>query len=324
MPTPWQLERQTDWTRMESLLKETRFQVDRLSLKELKELSTLYRGLVNDLAKAQTLDHYTYLVPYLNQMAQQAHARLHARKNIQSREIWQYIWHDFPDCVRRNWYFILAGFLAFALGSAISMTLVYLEPSTARYFLPLEILDQLEQGKIWTESMDAAPNEATFLMTNNIRVSFMAFGAGLILGIGTLFIMFSNGMQAFGGPLQACINEGVGHKLILFMIPHGVIELFTIFIAGAAGMMLGIGLLFPGSVSRWEALKSRSKDALILISGCVPLLIIAGLIEGLVSLNGSLPDWFRIAVSVTSVILLTAYLTLSGQKQKQPKLKTPL
>lgn len=309
----WLLERELDWERIEFLLQSGRLQVENLTTTELHELTTLYRGLINDLARAQSIEAYRHLVPYLNNLAQRTHARLYASPGIRFKDIWHYFMVDYPQCFRRNKYYILASFLAFLAGAVISMTMVWHDPAKGTYFMPQSVIDQVKQGHLWIDNMSAAPSEASFLMTNNIRVSFMAYGAGILFGVGTLYILFSNGMQGFGGPLQICINNDVGHRLILFMIPHGIIELTTVFVAGAAGMMIGLSLLFPGHMGRWEAMRSKGKDSLILISGCVPMLIIAGLIEGLVSLNGALPDWIRIAVSLTTAIGMVLYLGFAGR-----------
>jgi uncharacterized membrane protein SpoIIM required for sporulation len=108
------------------------------------------------------------------------------------------------------------------------------------------------------------------------------------------------------------------------MIPHGVIELTTIMIAGGAGMMMGFSLLFPGQSSRWDALRQRGQDAMILISGCVPLLIIAGIIEGMVSLNADVSDPVRIVISATTAVLLIVYLGFFGRQPKVVKATTAL
>jgi len=176
--------------------------------------------------------------------------------------------------------------------------------------------------------MQAAPSESSFLMTNNIRVAINAFAFGALFGVGTLLLLFHNGLFAFGGPLQVCIRHGMGFRLINFMIAHGVIELTTIFIAGGAGMLIGFAILFPGDLPRWQAVREKSKEALVLIMGCFPLLVIAGLIEGLISLNRHVETPIRITVAVLSAICLIVHLGFSGRassvEQKTKSQKLPL
>ena len=113
-------------------------------------------------------------------------------------------------------------------------------------------------------------------MTNNIRVAINAYAGGVLLGVGTLLLMFHNGMFALGGPLQVCYLYGeTGDRLLQFILPHGPIELTTIFIAGGAGMMVGHALLFPGDLPRWSAVRAKAWESLVLIMGCFPLLVLA-------------------------------------------------
>jgi uncharacterized membrane protein SpoIIM required for sporulation len=202
------------------------------------------------------------------------------------------------------------------------MATVHSNPETETYFLPQTIIQQLDRGTLWTDNMKANPSESSFLMTNNIRVAFNAFAFGILFGVGSLLLLFHNGLFAFGGPLQVCIQHGMGNRLVNFMIAHGVIELTTIFIAGGAGMLIGFALLFPGDLPRWQAVRVKSKEATILIAGCVPLLVIAGMIEGMVSLNRHVDTPTRIAVAASSALFLIAYLGFSGRKETHPTIKS--
>jgi uncharacterized membrane protein SpoIIM required for sporulation len=231
---------------------------------------------------------------------------------------------EFPRCFRKNFALIALAFVMFTVGSIIAMITVKANPETETYFLPQGIIAQLDRGILWTDNMRANPSESSFLMTNNIRVAFNAFAFGVLFGVGTLLLLFHNGLFAFGGPLQVCIQHGMGDRLIKFMMAHGVIELTTIFIAGGAGMMIGFALLFPGDLLRWQAVRTKSREAIILIAGCVPLLIIAGIIEGMVSLNQAVDTPTRVTVALISALFLVAYLGFSGKAidAKQPHISS--
>ena len=123
---------------------------------------------------------------------------------------------------------------------------------------------------------------ATLIFTNNIQVSFLAFSGGVLVGLGTVYVLISNGL-ALGGVLGAAQFYGVAPLLWSFISPHGYLELTCIVIAGAAGLMLGDALLRPGLLLRREALARASRQAVELVMGAAPVLIVAGLIEGFVS-----------------------------------------
>lgn len=315
----WLQEQEPKWERLETLLKRSRHSMSALKAAEIRELGLLYRGAVNDLSRVQSLPEFLYLEPYLNNLVQRCHGRVYERPPATWRDVAHFFLVDFPRCFRRHWQLIGLAFFVFVIGSAIAMATVHYHPETETYFLPQTIIDQLDRGLLWTDTRDAAPSESSFLMTNNIRVAINAFAYGTLFGVGTLLLLFHNGLFAFGGPLQVCMAHGMGFRLINFMVAHGVIELTTIFIAGGAGMLIGFSILYPGDLPRWEAVKQKSREALILIMGCFPLLVLAGLIEGLVSLNRHVDTPTRLAVAITSGIFLAIYLGLSGRK---PQLAT--
>jgi uncharacterized membrane protein SpoIIM required for sporulation len=315
----WLAEREPEWKRMESLLAKGHLSIYRLSASEIRELSLLYRSLVNDLSRVRSSADHQPLTPYLNNLAQRVHAKVYERPPTRWTDILRFFTDTFPQCFRRHSRVILAAFLAFALGSVLAMLTVYLDPKTAEFFLPSQVIELVRSGHLWTEHIEAAPSESTFLMTNNIRVAIMAYAMGLFWGVGTLLVMLQNGMFAFGGPLQVCAMYGMEQKLLMFMLPHGVIELTTIMIAGGAGMIIGLALLFPGPLPRWESVRQSARDSLVLIFGCIPLLVIAGIIEGMVSTNQSIPNELRILVSAGSAVFLILYLGFFG---RTPKVKT--
>lgn len=309
----WLKNQEPDWQRLEVLLEKSRHATAFLSPMEIRELGQLYRGVINDLSRAQSQPEAQHLEPYLNNLVQRCHGRVYERPPTRWKDVAQFFLQDFPRCFRKNTALIGLAFFLFVAGSAVAMLTVHFNPQTETYFLPQTVIDQLDQGVLWTDTMQANPSESSFLMTNNIRVAFNAFTFGVLFGVGTLLLLFHNGLFAFGGPLQVCFQHGMGWKLLNFMLAHGVIELTTIFIAGGAGMMIGFALLFPGELPRWQAVREKSREAILLIAGCVPLLVIAGIIEGMVSLNKAVPPVARLAVAVASGVWLVAYLGFSGK-----------
>lgn len=310
----WLQENEPQWQRIETLLGQFRGSTLTLPPEEIRELGLLYRSLINDLSRAQSQAEARHLEPYLNNLAQRCHAYVYERPPAKWSNVRDFFLVDFPRCFRKNILCIALAFIMFVLGSLVAMATVHLHHETEHYFLPQPTIEQLDKGVLWTDQTQANPSQSSFLMTNNIRVAINAFATGVMLGVGSLFLLFHNGLFAFGGPLQVCIEHGMGPRLINFMMAHGVIELTTIFIAGGAGMIIGFSILFPGDLPRWQAVREKSKEALILIMGCFPLLVLAGLIEGLISLNRSVDHETRLTVAILSGILLVCYLGFSGRK----------
>ncbi len=310
----WQTEQEPKWTRLEALLNKSQVSMKLLSPHEVRDLALLYRNAVNDLSRVQSAPDLQHLEPYLNSLVQRGHGRIYERPPIRLRDVLHFFVVDFPRCCRKNMIFVGLAALMFLVGTVIAMLTVHFNPETERFFLPAPIISQLDHGVLWTDASQARPSESSFLMTNNIRVAINAFALGIVFGVGSLLLMLHNGLFAFGGPLMVCINHKMGWRLINFVVAHGVIELTTIFIAGGAGMLIGFTLLFPGNLPRWQAVRMRSRESLVLIMGCVPLLVIAGLIEGLISLNRAVELPVRLSVAGLSAVFLIAYLGFSGRK----------
>jgi len=123
---------------------------------------------------------------------------------------------------------------------------------------------------------------------------------------------------SFGAIIALVYRAGFGNDLLLgFVVGHGVIELSCIFIAGGAGLLIGTSLLMPGDLSRGDALKSRGMEAVRLIVGCVPLLVVAGTIEGFISPQPISPV-IKIGIGVLTGIALYSYLLLAGREIREP------
>src|SRR5207253_6640310 len=164
----------------------------------------------------------------------------------------------------------------------------------------------------WEDLNEANQIGSSQIFTNNIRVTFYAFALGAMFGVGTLYILAFNGAM-FGAILALTYRAGFGNDLLTFVVGHGVIELSCIFIAGGAGLLIGAALLMPGNLTRGDALKSRGMEAVRLIVGCIPLLVVAGIIEGFIS-PAPIKPMIKISIGVLTGFALYSYLLLAGRE----------
>ena len=85
------------------------------------------------------------------------------------------------------------------------------------------------------------------------------------------------------------------------------LELPAIIISGAAGFRLGYGMLFPGGL-RWKDSVARGGiEAARLVSGIIPMLVIAGCLEGFFSPSNA-PVWLKFTVGGLLFTLLNVWL----------------
>jgi uncharacterized membrane protein SpoIIM required for sporulation len=201
----------------------------------------------------------------------------------------------------------------FLVAALIGWSVAARDPGLAYRMLGPRMIDTIEQHKMWTDSVVAIkPIASSFITTNNMTVAFTTFALG-ITGVGTLWMMTFNGLL-LGVVGAATWRAGMALSLWSFVAPHGVLELPAICIAGGAGLELARGLLFPGSLPRKESLASAGGRAMRLILGTVPLLLVAGILEGFFSPTKA-PVVMKFSLAAVLLTALVCYLFLSGRQQ---------
>jgi uncharacterized membrane protein SpoIIM required for sporulation len=165
----------------------------------------------------------------------------------------------------------------------------------------------MERHQMWTESIvSVAPRETSHIMTNNLTVSFVTFAGGITFGLATFYYLFFNGMM-LGVVGAACHQYGMSILLWSFVAAHGSLELPSILIAGGAGFRLGHAMLFPGGLRWKDSISQGGLEATRLVSGIIPLLFIAGCLEGFFSPSQA-PVWLKFTVGGTLFTLLNVWL----------------
>ena len=225
-----------------------------------------------------------------------------------------FFWKTYPAAFRRNLRHCALATAIFAVAGLVGAVLTYQNPDFKVKFLGPEMVETINHHEMWTHSIvGIKPLASSAIMTNNMTVSFTTFAFGITV-VGTIYMMFFNGLL-IGVIGVACYLSGMSLKLWSFVAPHGVLELPAIFIAGGAGFRIAQGLLFPGVLPRRDSLARAGSEAVQLLLGTVPILIIAGLIEGFVSPTSlAIPLKFMMAAAL--FVLLNLYLFFLGRDQK--------
>ena len=150
------------------------------------------------------------------------------------------------------------------------------------------------------------------IIANNVKVAIVAFAGSITLGALTVYIIGFNGLM-LGGMAALFTNGGFGKDFWATIAPHGVIELTAIQIAGAAGLLIAAGALFPGRRRRRDVLVANARRAGTLILGVASMLVVAGTIEAFVSPR-RLPVSVRIAIGLFTALVLVLYFTGAGRR----------
>jgi uncharacterized membrane protein SpoIIM required for sporulation len=313
----WIKKRQPYWEKLESLLERAKKQgFHALSRTELRELGLLYRQTATDLSAVRGDAKSTQQSRYLNQLLGRAHNAIYSGQKKSVGGIWRFYAREYPPIFRRFLPYTAVATGIFLIGAMAGSLLTLSDPDYMRELLPPNIVASIERGDMWTHSIvSVKPQASSAIMTNNLSVSFMTFAAGITAGLGTLYLLFFNGVM-LGVIGVACATHEMSLSLWSFVAPHGVLELPAIFIAGGGGLRLAQALLFPGVLSRRDSLATGGTDAVRLLVGVIPMLIVAGTIEGFFSPSSAPAHWkFIMAAGLFS--LLIAYLWGAGRNRER-------
>ncbi len=237
-----------------------------------------FRNTSHHLAYART--HYpdSDLTKYLNNLIGKCQTHVYAVQKVDPGEMFRYLTQGYPAILRDYQGFILAAFAIFMVGAAVGFGMIFMSVDNAVYFLPEGLLDAIKDNKMGSGEWNY-PLMSSIIMTNNIGIALKAFVLGITLGIGTVYILFFNG--ALLGALTAAVYlYGDPLRFWSLILPHGVLELTAIFIAGASGLILARGILLPGELARRHSLIQGAQQAISLVFGVAVMLVLAGIIEG--------------------------------------------
>ncbi|WBW95967.1 stage II sporulation protein M [Oceanirhabdus sp. W0125-5] len=286
-----------------------------LDSQEVKNFLHLFRLTSHNLSYSKTHYGSCELTTYLNSLIGRSHNYIYSVKRSSFKELLQYFTRKFPALLKEHRKMIFISTFIFLLGFIISFLMVYFDKSSALYFLPAAYVESASQdlgsGAEWN-----APMMSSFIMLNNITVSFKAFVFGITLGLGTIYVLFMNG--ALLGALASLVfmqnNNLVFWSLIL---PHGVIELTAIFIAGGAGLIIGKSIINPGDLKRKDSIIKGCIQGASLLGGVCFLLVIAGIIEGFFTPLKISPQAKLIFALMTAVVLGLYFLQPTLKKKNK-------
>ena len=280
----WIDKRQPHWDRLNALLAAADAGgLRNLRHSELQEIAFLYRQIASDLSALRQDRSAPALTSYLNQLLARAHNFVYSGRRSSPMAALRFLWFEYPLLIHRMQPFILASLLLLLGGGLLGSLLTVARPEFMRNLLGPEMVATIQQHRMWTDSIvSAAPQTSSAIMSNNLTVTFITFAAGIGAALGTIYMIGWNGVL-IGVIGTACAQAHMSLSLWSFVAPHGSLELPAIVLAGAAGLRLGQGLLFPGVYSRRHSVVEAGREAVRLVAGVVPMLVVAGMVEGFFS-----------------------------------------
>ena len=288
--------------------------LDSLKAAELPDFAARYREIAADLARLHTYRADPATIRRVERLVAAGHNALYRDRERGLGRFWRLVARECPAAVIEARAYVLVAFLAFAIPAAVGYRVLRERPEIAAEVLPDVMLERAEVGagraargdRFVEVEAGGRPVAASGIIANNVRVAFYCLAGGIFLGVGSLVLLAFNGLQ-IGASAGHFANVGLLAYLLQFILGHGALELFAIWVAGAAGFLLGKAVVAPGDLARGDALVVAGRRAVRMIGAAVVCLLVAGLVEGFVSTSGL--GWSgRFAASGITLLFLALYL----------------
>ncbi|MFA9418794.1 MAG: stage II sporulation protein M [Gammaproteobacteria bacterium] len=284
-----------------------------------KILTENYMLLSQHLALSKQRLYDTALIERLNKLVMRLYRELYRYQTDSQLNYYRFLIRGFPLSIYRHRVFIAIALIVFLLPGVIAGGWVYLDENAIYSILDAPDVRRVEQMYDPAARKIGREREAEtdifmfgFYIQNNISIAFRCFAGGLLAGLGTLLVLFFNGLH---------IGSIAGHLTRLdyvdtfypFVVGHGAFELTAIVFSGAAGLKLGYSILNPGQLSRLNSLRLAGRESIPMLYGIVLMLVIAAFMEAFWSANASLSISSKYTVGAICWLLVLFY-SVSGKR----------
>ncbi len=298
-----------------------------LSEEQVSQLVAQYRELTTDLARLRTAapGAESEALFAVSRLVAAGHNLLYRQRALSLQTVRQFVFGVVPRELRRSAAPIFAAAVCLFGPMAVTYHAVVARPGLAESLLPARMIDRAHEGvararrgeRTYVAVKDfERPVMASAIIANNVQVTYAVFGFGLTAGLLTVAMLIFNGVS-IGAGFGLYASLGIFRQIGEFVLAHSVFELSAICIAAGGGLRLAQAILLPGPLTRREALVAHGRGAIALLAASTMLLVLAGLIEGLISPRTDIPLGVKAAVAGLSALALGAYVSL-GWRAAEP------
>jgi uncharacterized membrane protein SpoIIM required for sporulation len=278
------------------------------------ELATDFVQLVDDLAYAKTFYPTSRVTQYINSLASRIYLNIYKNRKEESNRLFNFWRYEVPLTIRKHRTLVLIAFIIFLVFFSIGFFSSIHDPGFVREVLGDNYVNLTEENIEKGNPFGVYQDSNSFvmfirIMVNNILVSFIYFFRGILLGIPSLVSLGKESIR-LGAFEHMFYSKGLGGQAITTVLIHGMLELTAIIIACAAGVVMGISFLFPGTKSRMEAFRQGTKDGVKMIIGLIPVFVMAAFYEGFVTRYYKMPIALNLLLLATSAAFIIWYFVV--------------
>lgn len=303
---------QPAWDRLAALCHKAGRGVGRLDAAELDELVRLYQRVSSQLSYARTYFADPALTARLTALVGRANAVVYGSRPRSLRAFRTFFTTTFPAAVWDARRFVAVS-AALVLVPAVVIAVWLAHSPRAIEASGPAALREAYVNHDFASYYRAQPSAqfAAQVQTNNIRVAFMAFAGGVAGCVLTAYLLAQNG-AGVGYAAGLFAHAGRQQEFWGLILPHGLLELSSVIVAGAAGLRLGWALISPGDRSRADALADEGRRSVAIVGGLIVTFLVAGTIEGFVT-GSTLPTWARVGIGVIVELAFIGYVVVLGR-----------
>lgn len=287
------------------------------------ELADRFIDITNDLAYAKTFYPNSKTTAYLNGVAALLHQSIYKNKKGKSGRFISFWQFELPLLFYKYRRQLLYAFLFFIFFSLIGALSAKYDDTFVRLIMGDGYVNMTNENIAKGDPFAVYKTQGEFQMffsiaANNTYVMLVSFVSGIFLSIGPVFAMLRNGVM-LGSFEYYFFSKGLGLESVLVIWIHGTLEISAIIIAGAAGLVLGHGLLFPKTYTRMQAFRSSAKDGTKIVAGIIPIVIVAAFFESFVTRHTEMPIWLSSSILGGSLLFIIWYVILYPYKLNKRK-----
>ena len=275
------------------------------------DIADAYTEITSDLAFAYTHFPSARITLYLHNLAAVLHNAIYRNKREKRSRMLTFWTREVPKTMYEERRLLLASFIIFVVSVLIGIASQAAEPDFCRIILGdwyvERTLDNISNGTPMAV-YDGGSESSMFMgiTLNNIGVAFRIFATGLLTSVMSAIMLFYNGIML--GCFEAFFAQhGLLGESLVAVFQHGTLEISAIIVAGAAGLAIGNGWLFPGTYKRLYAFRRGAKRGLKIVVGTVPVFIVAGFIEGYITRHTEMALSIRLGIIALSLAFVVGY-----------------
>ncbi|MCW3091308.1 MAG: stage sporulation protein [Ferruginibacter sp.] len=285
------------------------------------ETAERFITLVDDLSFAKTFYPRSKVTRWINGIASGIYQNIYKNKKEKYTRVFTFWKYELPLLFKKYHRLLLFSFFVFTLFVIIGVFSSIKDESFIRGVLGDQYVEKTEDNISKGDPFGVYKSENPFTMfvqiaMNNTFVSFLMVMGGMLMGLGTIYLMAQNGLM-LGCFQYLFFSKGLGSQSVLVIWVHGTLEILSIVIAATAGLVIARGILFPGTYSRMVSFRNGIKDALKIMIVLVPIFILAAFFESYVTHlmsntfdkenNIGLPVWASVIILALSLSFIAWY-----------------